>query len=143
MPRMFWSKGSPFFFFRKMPFLKKDSYNIKCVLNKYFMINQHYCFPLLFFCSPLSSNTRYLPLYYVKLTDWDWHSITGTELQDSTLGVIIHPRLGRPIACATADLGCPVLIPSSDHLDVQDGYGIWPWGFTDLICSFFKLNGRG
>lgn len=99
------------------------------------------CFLLSFFYSLLSSNMSYLVLYWIKRTDGDGHSVTRTELQDAALRVIIHTRLGRPIPRATADLGCPVLIPSADHLDVQNGRCIWPRGFPDLVCSFFKLNG--
>lgn len=73
----------------------------------------------------------------------DWHSITRTELQDSALWVVIHTRLGRPIPCAAADLGRPVLIPFADHLDVQNSHSIGPQGFPDLVRSFFKLNGGG
>ena len=101
------------------------------------------CFPLSFLCPLLSSNMSYLVLYWLKCTDGDWHSVTGTELQDTALRVIIHTRLGRPIPCATADLGCPVLIPSADHFDIQSGRGIWPRGLPDLVRSFFKLNGGG
>lgn len=95
------------------------------------------------YCSFLSSNTRYLPFCQVKPAAWGWRSITRTELQDSALWVIIHPGLGRPVPRAAADLGRPVLISSADHLDVQEGSGVWPRGFADLVCGFFELNGRG
>ena len=48
MPRMLWSKALLFFFSYPMPFLLikkfKDSYNLKCVLTKYFMLLEIYIF---------------------------------------------------------------------------------------------------
>lgn len=68
-------------------------------------------------------------------------ALTGGEFKHSAVWVVVHSGLGRSISGAAADLGRPVQVTVTDHLDVEHLDAVRTGGFSHLVGRLLKLNG--
>ncbi len=80
-------------------------------------------------------------LFFSGLVTCDLSALTRDEFKHSALGIIVDSRLGRSVPGAATDLGGPVQIATTNHLDVEHLDAIRTRRLSDLVGRLLKLNG--
>lgn len=60
-------------------------------------------------------------------------ALTGGEFKHSAVWVVVDSGLGGSVSGAAADLGRPVQVTVTDHLDVEHFDAVWTGRFSDLV----------
>lgn len=90
-------------------------------------------------CRNLSQWIRIKVCFFCSKTRFS--ALTGGEFKHSAVWVVVDSGLGRSISRAAADLGCPVQVTVTDHLDVEHLDAVWTGRFPHLVGRLLKLNG--